>query len=89
MTAGNIPILGNETDIESQKDTSVIQGMQKEQLTTDTNMTGNQTGKATANETTNATENQTEAEGNQTAKNPLEQIGETISGMFGGGNQSN
>lgn len=87
MTAGNIPVLGNKTDIESQNDTSIIQGMQKEQLTTDTNMTNNQTEGGTA-ETTNTTANQTAAGGNQTAKSPLEQIGETISGIFGGGNQS-
>jgi len=90
MTAGNIPVLGNKTDIESQNDTSIIEGMQMEQLTTDTNMTNNQTegGTANANETTNTTANQTAAGGNQTAKSPLEQIGETISGIFGGGNQS-
>ncbi|MGH9964139.1 MAG: hypothetical protein ACRD5E_04850 [Nitrososphaeraceae archaeon] len=73
MTAGNIPVLGNETDIESQNDTSITEGLQKEQLTTDTNTTNNQT----------------ESEGNQTQRGPLEQIGEAISGIFGGGNQSN
>lgn len=89
MTAGNIPILGNETDMENQNDTSVTQGMQKEQVTTDTNMTNNQTGRGgTANETTGTSGNQTQAGGNQTTKNPLEQIGETISGIFAGGNQS-
>jgi hypothetical protein len=100
MTAGNIPVLGNDT--ESQNDTSIVAGMQKEQLTTDTNMTNNQTAGGVANQTTNATANQTATmgnqtategnqtatEGNQTAKNPLEQIGETLSGIFGGGNQS-
>ena len=42
MTAGNIPVVGNETDIQSQSknDTSITEGLQKEQLTTDTNMTG-------------------------------------------------
>jgi hypothetical protein len=41
MTAGNIPVVGNETDIQSQSknDTSITEGLQKEQLTTDTNMT--------------------------------------------------
>ena len=45
MTAGNIPVIGNETDIQSQRqnDTSVAEGMQQEQVTTDTNMTANQT----------------------------------------------
>jgi hypothetical protein len=43
MTTGNIPVTGNETDIQSQgqNDTSVAEGMQQEQVTTDTNMTGN------------------------------------------------
>jgi len=99
MTAGNIPVLGNETDIKSQNDTSVTEGLQKEQLTTDTNTTNNQTEsggnqtQTTANQTesggnqTQTTANQTESGGNQTQKGPLEQIGETISGIFGGGNQ--
>ena len=73
MTAANIPVLGNKTDIKSQNDTSVGQGLQKEQSTSDTNMTDNQT---------------EAAGGNQTQKSPLEQIGETISGIFGGANQS-
>jgi hypothetical protein len=93
MTAGNIPVLGNATDIESQSqnDTSLAQGLQREKMTTDTNMTTNQTEGGMTNGTT---ANQTGAEGeqqqgNQTEKGPLEQLGETISGMFGGGNQSN
>jgi hypothetical protein len=114
MTAGNIPVIGNETDIESQNDTSIGRGMQKEQLTTDENVTNNQTGKGTANETAGMTANQTAAGGNQTAaggnqtaaggnqtaaggnqtaaggnqtaKSILEQVGETFSGIFGGGN---
>jgi type II secretory pathway pseudopilin PulG len=101
MTAGNIPVIGNETDIESQNDTSITEGLQKEQLTTDTNTTNNQTEsggnqtQTTANQTesggnqTQTTANQTESGGNQTQKGPLEQIGEAISGIFGGGNQSN
>lgn len=87
LTAGNIPVVGNETDIESQNDTSVTEGLQKEQTTTDTNMTSNQTG-AGGEMTNETTSNQTEAESNQTEKGPLEQIGETIGGIFGG-NQSN
>lgn len=57
MTAGNIPVLGNETDIQSQSknDTSIMGGLQKEQLTTDTNMTDNQTGAGGAGATTNET----------------------------------
>ncbi|MFZ0556264.1 MAG: hypothetical protein WBL68_18530 [Nitrososphaeraceae archaeon] len=86
LTAGNIPVLGNETNIGSQNDTSVGEGLQKEQSTSDTNMTDNQT-EAGGNQTQKAT-NQTEAGGNQTQKSPLEQIGETISGIFGGANQS-
>ena len=87
MTAGNIPVIGNETDIESQNDTSITEGLQKEQLTTDTNTTNNQT-ESRGNQT-QTTANQTESGGNQTQKGPLEQIGEAISGIFGGGNQSN
>ena len=55
LTAGNIPVLGNETNIESQNDTSVGEGLQKEQSTSDTNMT----------------DNQTEAGGNHTKKQPI------------------
>jgi hypothetical protein len=87
MTAGNIPVIGNETDIESQNNTSVTEGLQKEQLTTDTNTTNNQT--ESGGNQTQTTANQTESGGNQTQKGPLEQIGEAISGIFGGGNQSN
>jgi hypothetical protein len=87
MTAGNIPVLGNETDIESQNDTSITEGLQKEQLTTDTNTTNDQT--ESGGNQTQTTANQTESGGNQTQKGPLEQIGEAISGIFGGGNQSN
>ena len=87
MTAGNIPVIGNETDIESQNDTSITEGLQKEQLTTDTNTTNNQT--ESGGNQSQTTANQTESGGNQTQKGPLEQIGEAISGIFGGGNQSN
>jgi hypothetical protein len=92
LTTGNIPVLGNATDIESQNDTSVEEGLQREKMTTDTNMTTNQTGEGGM--TNGTTTNQTGAEGeqqqgNQTEKGPIEQLGETISGMFGGGNQSN
>jgi hypothetical protein len=42
MTTSNIPVIGNETDIQSQgqNDTSVVEGMQQEQVTTDVNKTG-------------------------------------------------
>ena len=80
LTAGNAPVLGNAT----QKGTSLTEGIQKEQATTDTNMTNNQTGGGAANGATNTTGNQTQAGGNQTEKNPLQQLGETISGIFGG-----
>ena len=53
-------------------------GNQTQKATNQTEAGGNQTQKAT---------NQTEA-GDQTQKSPLEQIGETISGIFGGANQS-
>lgn len=92
LTTGNIPALGNATDIKSQNDTSLAQGLQREKMTTDTNMTTNQTGEGGM--TNGTTTNQTGAEGeqqqgNQTEKGPIEQLGETISGIFGGGNQSN
>jgi hypothetical protein len=55
-------------------------------------MTTNQTGEGGM--TNGTTTNQTGAggvqqQGNQTEKGPIEQLGETISRMFGGGNQSN
>jgi hypothetical protein len=43
----------------------------------------NQTNMTTATNQTNQT-----GEGNQTQQGPLEQLGEAITGMFGGGNQS-
>ena len=92
LTAGNIPLLQNESSVESQNDTSLIAGLQKEQTTTDTNMTANQTEGGITNGTTNPTGAQggaDEQQGNQTEKGPIAQIGEAISGIFGGGNQSN
>jgi hypothetical protein len=61
LTTGNIPALGNATDIESQNDTSLAQGLQREKMTTDTNMTTNQTGEGGM--TNGTTTNQTGAEG--------------------------
>jgi hypothetical protein len=48
----------------------------QENMTTDTNETGAMIG------------NQTNQTGNQTQQGPLEQLGETLGGVFGGGNQS-
>jgi hypothetical protein len=62
--------------------------MEREQEATETsNMTSqqqqNETGSVMGNET-----NQTGEGGNETQQGPLEQLGETLSGIFGGGNQS-
>ncbi|MGE5660767.1 MAG: hypothetical protein ACM3X1_00815 [Ignavibacteriales bacterium] len=65
ITGGNIPVLGNETDIQSQNDTSVTEGMQQEQVTTDTNMTSDQSG--ADGSSGGGTTNQTAAPANQTA----------------------
>jgi hypothetical protein len=65
--------------------------MQKEQLTTDTNMTNNQTIGGIANQLMqlqirlNQKVMRLKEGANDNASNPLEQIGETISGIFGGG----
>lgn len=63
LTTGNIPALGNATDIESQNNTSLAQGLQREKMTTDTNMTTTQTGEGGM--TNGTTTNQTGAEGEQ------------------------
>jgi hypothetical protein len=62
--------------------------MEQEQEATETsNMTSqqqqNETGTMMGNET-----NQTGEGGNETQQGPLEQLGDTLSGIFGGGNQS-
>ena len=84
-SAGNIGLLQNDSAIGSQN-TSVTGGMEQEQEATETtNATsmqqqGNQT--MMGNET-----NQTEqGGGNETQQGPLEQLGETLGGIFGGGN---
>ena len=84
-SAGNIGLLQNDTALGSQN-TSVTGGMEQEQEATETtNATsmqqlGNQT--MMGNET-----NQTEqGGGNETQQGPLEQLGETLGGIFGGGN---
>jgi hypothetical protein len=88
-SSGNIGLLQNDTAIGSQN-TSVTGGMKQEQETTNTsNMTSqqqqqNETGGMMGNET-----NQTgQGGGNQTQQGPLEQLGEALGGIFGGGNQS-
>ncbi|HEX2306341.1 MAG TPA: hypothetical protein VHH33_08640 [Nitrososphaeraceae archaeon] len=86
-SSGNIGLLQNDTDIGSQN-TSVTGGMEQEQEATETsNMTSqqqqNETGVMMGNET-----NQTGEGGNETQQGPLEQLRETLSGIFGGGNQS-
>jgi hypothetical protein len=73
-SSGNIGLLQNDTAIGSQN-TSVTGGMEQEQ---------NETGGMMGNET-----NQTgQGGGNQTQQGPLEQLGEALGGIFGGGNQS-
>jgi hypothetical protein len=88
-SAGNIGLLQNDTAIGSQN-TSVTGGMEQEQEATETtNATSmqqqgqqNETGGMMGNET-----NQTEqGVGNETQQGPLEQLGETLGGIFGGGN---
>lgn len=84
-SSGNIGLLQNDTDIGSQN-TSVTEGMEQEKESS--NMTSqqqqqNETGVMMGNET-----NQTGEGGNETQQGPLEQLGETIGGIFGGGNQS-
>lgn len=84
-SSGNTGLLQNDTDIGSQN-TSVTGGMEQEQEATETsNMTSqqqqNETGGMMGNET-----NQTGEGGNETQQGPLEQLGETLSGIFGGGN---
>ncbi|HEU4446177.1 MAG TPA: hypothetical protein VFR94_16010 [Nitrososphaeraceae archaeon] len=98
-SAGNIGLLQNDTAIGSQN-TSVTGGMEQEQEATETtnatsmqqqgnqtNMTSqqqqqNETGGMMGNET-----NQTgQGGGNETQQGPLEQLGETLGGIFGGGN---
>ena len=85
--SGNAALLQNDTVIGSQN-TSVTGGMEQEQEATETsNMTSaqqqqNKTGGSMMGNETNQTG------GNETQKGPLEQLGETLGGIFGGGNQS-
>jgi hypothetical protein len=84
--SGNIGLLQNDTAIGGQN-TSVTGGMEQEQEATETsNMTSPQ---QQQNETGGNETNQTGGEGgNETQQGPLEQLGDTLSGIFGGGNQS-
>jgi hypothetical protein len=88
-SAGNIGLLQNDTAIGSQN-TSLTGGMEQEQETTNTsNMTSQQ---QQQNETEGMMGNETnqtgQGGGNETQQGPLEQLGETLGGIFGGGNQS-
>jgi hypothetical protein len=84
--SGNTALLQNDTAIGGQN-TSVTGGMEQEQEATETsNMTSPQ---QQQNETGGNETNQTGGEGgNETQQGPLEQLGDTLSGIFGGGNQS-
>ena len=84
--SGNTGLLQNDTNITSQNN-SVIGGVEQEQEATETsNMTAqqeqNETGVMIGNET-----NQTGEGGNATQQGPLEQLGDTLSGIFGGGSK--
>ena len=84
--SGNVGLLQNDTNITSQNN-SVIGGVEQEQEATETsNMTAqqeqNETGVMIGNET-----NQTGEGGNATQQGPLEQLGDTLSGIFGGGSK--
>jgi cytoskeletal protein RodZ len=90
LTAGNTDLLQNASDIGSQN-TSITEGLQQEQTTTDTNMT-NQTGAMTNETKSNATQegeqaaNKTEAVANETAQaaqGALNQTGELFSNVTG------
>ena len=85
--SGNAALLQNDTAIGGQN-TSVTGGMEQEQEATETsNMTSpqqqqNETGGSMMGNETNQTG------GNETQQGPLEQLGKTLGGIFGGGNQS-
>jgi hypothetical protein len=96
LTSGNSALLQNTSDIGSQN-ASVTGGLEQEQEATEsTNMTSeqqqNQTNMTTATNETGAMmgnqTNQTEQVGNKTQQGPLEQLSEALSGIFGGGNES-
>jgi hypothetical protein len=100
LTSGNTGLLQNASDIGSQN-TSTTGGMEQEQEATETTspastqQQGNQTAGGGQQQQQNQTnmssqqqqQNQTQ-QGNQSQGGPLEQLGETLGGIFGGGNQS-
>jgi hypothetical protein len=92
---GNLTGLSNETiargtDIESPNATT-MGGLEQEQTSTETTSAGqqNQTQQQQQNQTQQQQQNQTAGNQtggqNQTQKGPLEQLGETLGGIFGGG----
>jgi hypothetical protein len=101
LTSGNTGLLQNASDIGSQN-TSVTGGMEQEQEATEatspasTQQQDNQTagggGQQQQNQTNMSSQqqqqNQTQQQGNQSQGGPLEQLGEALGGIFGGGNQS-
>jgi hypothetical protein len=101
LTSGNTGLLQNASDIGSQN-TSVTGGMEQEQEATETTspastqQQGNQTAGGGQQQQQNQTnmssqqqqQNQTQQQGNQSQGGPLEQLGEALGGIFGGGNQS-
>jgi hypothetical protein len=89
MIASSIFIMGKMLIIASTLSLSVVisagfvSSLFAQQNQTDMMTASNQTGSMMNNQT-----NQTGSGGNQTQKGPLEQLGEAIGGVFGGGNQS-
>ena len=88
-SAGNIGLLQNDTDIGSQN-TSVTGGMEQEQEATETTNATSMQQQGQQNETVGMMGNETnqteQGGGNETQQGPLEQLGETLGGSFGGGN---
>ena len=101
LTSGNTGLLQNASDIGSQN-TSVTGGMEQEQEATEatspasTQQQGNQTAGGGEQQQQNQTnmssqqqqQNQTQQQGNQSQGGPLEQLGEALGGIFGGGSPS-
>ena len=89
MIASSIFIMGKMLIIASTLSLSVVisagfvSSLFAQQNQTDMMTASNQTGSMMNNQT-----HQRGSGGNQTQKGPLEQLGEAIGGVFGGGNQS-
>src|SRR5215204_4959310 len=85
--------IANNTDIGSPNATT-MGGLEKEQTSTEiTNMTSTQQQNQSQQQQQQQQQQQNQTGGgqggqNQTEKGPLEQLGETLGGIFGGGNQS-